>query len=1124
MDGAVALKGVHGDVLEQGEWTPGRSGVLALEPSQGAGPVLHHLRAEEDLLVHRGTLADLTTLSSPIPARGAAALLSIDLVVDPVGEPPAELDLLVLEFDGTGALRHRTHHGVGGPHLHVLQRDCTHYLVALRLRGQGAVRLRHLRVQSFAGSRLRELTGAAPARAVSGPVALHNLHGDLLQDGGWTAGRRSVFTLENRGGTTTVLRHLRPETDYLVHRGTMADFTALSTALPDQTSVQSLSIDLETSAAPGSEVEVHVSILEYDDTGEKTRVAVYGSGGPHLHLLGPDCAHHLVALRVSGVGEVELRHLRIQSHPGAVLPTEREWMAEQATAPVPDYARRALLEAAERLPTSNGSRYHRVRPYTVAVMGGPAAGDLLRGAFQETVELQPGQTDHGPDLGRADLLLFVDHGEGETAPWSPDQIEQALTAAQERGIPTACIGPSVPQGADDQKQAIQDRFDHVLAPEALPLGVDPRVSNPLGSFRAAADAVLFEGRRPTDPDRQADLEVLLESIVDSDVDLVAADDCFGDPAAALPLRFRHASTPPFPPAVARQVRKLFRHQATSSPSRAQDALRHGPAAELQAQGLSVLSTFSSDVFHAFPHVRFISVAEDLRELHAPVSRVDLAARLDGVRAVMTDQTVYDLADAVLQAVGLEPGRDGGRVLVLTDDPAGSSEDFDRQSYADAVLRAHTDFADDHALDEYCRQEGISYLAVWTAATDYGRHYLQDRINAFKVVDRDYVTQLVDAEDWDLARDPVHEYTERCGAVEHTVFSLAAHPASHWRQVIGGSSLPGGYAVDPLQVDFPVGRRFAPPAQGTEPDAPARLTVVIPVYNNGRYLLAMSLPRLHRHQLWPQMNVALVDDGSTDQETLEICTSLAQECPRISLHRFDDGGSGSASRPRNQGARAAATELVAFLDPDNEISPGGYDRLIEEYDALREAGTPVQFVGGHQVKVDGRSQRMGLHRPGTRQAQDVRREFFEQGRFPVISTQAAVMDRSLFTEDGLDFVEGAIGEDTLFGWEVVLTADAVAFSDAAHLIYYAGRAGSVTNLLDAGFFRKHLILEKERLQRLPRYGLLERYRTQHLDHYIQNWYRPRLEQVTAQDRAESEAVLAEILALYGPAASEQSAQD
>lgn len=1125
VEGPVALPGVTGDVLDEGQWTAGRRDSIELDHQDGAALVLHHLRSEEDLLVHRGTQSDLTTLTTRVPERGAAELLSIDLSARPGPEQAATLEVAVVEFDGTGAPLRTTHHGPGGPHLHLFGADCTHYLVALRLRGVGSVQLRHLRVQSHAGRALREITGTGSIRTLQGPVGLHNMHGEVAE-GQWTPGRRHVFSLETRDRSLSVIHHSEDQADYLIHRGSMADFAELTTSVPGLGSTRMLSIDLAVRSDPGSAAKVTVAVLEFDSSGTKTEVTFHGVGGPRLHALRPDSTHALIALRVMGRGALQLRHLRVQRHDTEVLPVDRAWMAERARTPLPDAVRRALLSAARALPTTSGSRRHAPRDCAIGLIGDDRAQELFDGSVRRIDRIRPGHVWPEESESMPDLVVWVAGREHESSQWQDDQLTEVLQTARDRGCPTVYLDTT---GTGLAKTGPWIHVDHLFSADPhrqtsgeadlpqgrvhdLPFAVNPRVAHPIGAFRSVGNGVLHDGGRPAEERRAQDLEMVLDSVVDSGVDLMVVDPHLNDTERALPGRFRSLSLGPMDRADTRALRKLFRHHVAGGTARLGGSLWDGDTAELQAQGLSVLSTFSSTVFHALPDVRSVSVPEDLGELDGPITPVELGARLDGIRRALSGHTVFDLVDHILSTVGLEPGQDNARVLVLADDVEQARPSVQRQTHQDLILRARADFQDATALDEFCRAESIAYLAPWSSATHYGEHYLQDRLNAFSFADCDYVTQLVDAADWQLGEHPVHEYTETCGVPEHTVFSLARQPASQWWAVQDGEELLDGYAADPYHVDWPVGRRFAVAPNQDAGGAP-RLTVVVPVFDNGRYLLSVSLPSLRRHRMWPQMEVALVDDGSSDPETVEICESLARECSNISLHRFDDGGSGSASRPRNQGARAATTDLVAFLDPDNEISPGGYDRLVETYEELNASGSSVQFVGGYQVKVDERSQVMGRHAKGVRVPEDIRAEFFHRGRFPLISTQAAVMDRTLFTERGLDFVEGAIGEDTLFGWEVVLTADRVAFTDRAHLLYYSGRDGSVTNVLDESFFRKHLILERARVQRLREYGLYRRYVDQHLEHYLENWYRPRLDRVRDQDQAACRAILAEIENLY-----------
>ena len=115
---------------------------------------------------------------------------------------------------------------------------------------------------------------------------------------------------------------------------------------------------------------------------------------------------------------------------------------------------------------------------------------------------------------------------------------------------------------------------------------------------------------------------------------------------------------------------------------------------------------------------------------------------------------------------------------------------------------------------------------------------------------------------------------------------------------------------------------------------------------------------------------------------------------------------------------------------------------------------------------------------------------------------------------LSFVEGAAGQDTLFGWELMLAAGTCAFTDAAHLIYYSERSDSITNAVSAGYFEKKLVMEEAQVRSLRENGIYDLYVEHHLENFIRGWYFKKMEQVVAEDRQRSEALLRQIVGLYG----------
>jgi glycosyltransferase involved in cell wall biosynthesis len=124
-----------------------------------------------------------------------------------------------------------------------------------------------------------------------------------------------------------------------------------------------------------------------------------------------------------------------------------------------------------------------------------------------------------------------------------------------------------------------------------------------------------------------------------------------------------------------------------------------------------------------------------------------------------------------------------------------------------------------------------------------------------------------------------------------------------------------------------------------------VSVVVPVYNPGRYiepcidsLLAQTMPA-------DELELVFVDDGSTD-ETPARLDRLAAEHPHVRvIHRENSGWSGT---PRNDGIEASSGEYIQFVDQDDLLGPEALERLYaraKEVDADVVIGRAVGFGRG-----------------------------------------------------------------------------------------------------------------------------------------------------------------------------------
>lgn len=93
----------------------------------------------------------------------------------------------------------------------------------------------------------------------------------------------------------------------------------------------------------------------------------------------------------------------------------------------------------------------------------------------------------------------------------------------------------------------------------------------------------------------------------------------------------------------------------------------------------------------------------------------------------------------------------------------------------------------------------------------------------------------------------------------------------------------------------------------------KVSIIIGLYNVAGFLEKKRLSCI-LHQSWRNIEIILVNDGSTDR-TPDICRQLKSEDPRILLIDKPNGGLGSA---RNAGLEVASGEYVWFYDVDDDV--------------------------------------------------------------------------------------------------------------------------------------------------------------------------------------------------------------
>ncbi|MBB4641621.1 glycosyltransferase family 2 protein [Rhizorhapis suberifaciens] len=129
----------------------------------------------------------------------------------------------------------------------------------------------------------------------------------------------------------------------------------------------------------------------------------------------------------------------------------------------------------------------------------------------------------------------------------------------------------------------------------------------------------------------------------------------------------------------------------------------------------------------------------------------------------------------------------------------------------------------------------------------------------------------------------------------------------------------------------------------EPSSPKELvSVVIPAYR-ATDTIGETLASV-RHQTHSALDITVVDDGSPDA-TPDLALAEASEDPRICVMQQKNAGVAAA---RNAGWKAAAADLIAFVDADDLWGP---NKIALQLKALREAGEEAGLAYTWYAKID-----------------------------------------------------------------------------------------------------------------------------------------------------------------------------
>lgn len=283
----------------------------------------------------------------------------------------------------------------------------------------------------------------------------------------------------------------------------------------------------------------------------------------------------------------------------------------------------------------------------------------------------------------------------------------------------------------------------------------------------------------------------------------------------------------------------------------------------------------------------------------------------------------------------------------------------------------------------------------------------------------------------------------------------------------------------------------------------KFSIIVSIYNNGEYLKNVCFSSLKKISIFNDIEIILVDDGSTDNSTIEIIKDLEKSYKNVKTYFFNDGGSGSPSRPRNMGAKLSTTNYITYLDPDNEAYGDGYTKLYNEitsdnYDLVIGEIIFKNHMGSRPNSyckefLNSNNNNPVLDNGG--------KDMLLKTNFSAQSIQACLIKKSFLVNNNLEMVFGGAGEDTLFFYELLVNSQKTkVINDIIH-IYHMSREDSITNDIDRSFFKKHLPVEMKKRNFLEKFGLLSQYIEKKHDFYFKHFIFIKLNNVIDESEKE-----------------------
>ena len=626
--------------------------------------------------------------------------------------------------------------------------------------------------------------------------------------------------------------------------------------------------------------------------------------------------------------------------------------------------------------------------------------------------------------------------------------------------------------------------------------INPVYNNPIGMHRTKqSEEVLFAGAwYKAFPERCADQRIMFDGVLKSHTTSAFFIDRFFTEKndSEFPREYHKYVYPGVSHSELQKLHKRIRWAINLNSIRDSYSMFANRTFELLANGNLIISNYSLGVNELLPTIFTINSSEEVVNILDKTSEKDkYNIQMAGIRTVLDKHTCFHRINEYLKPVNLDRPISVHEVLVVIEDEI-NKKDFSRQTYARKSF-CYKEELTNEKLSKY------KMIAWFGKNYRYEPFYLEDMINVFKYTTCSFVTKhsFVDKYLNIIQEGIEHDYTNEFNGKFCSVCWISDYDRNLLLDINNNSSKKIkhqqlGYASDRLNIY----KRECRELNGERNDY--KISLVIPLHNNANRFVLKGFESIKRSSLFEEIEILLINDASDFYNT-GILENIAEKFNNVKLINLPSPASGSASRPRNVGMSLSQAPYIAFMDPDDELINDGLHIL---YEKIIETKTKVCFGNSWLLKRE-----PYLWNPYRVYYKLARADVLEKGfkdyiakaEFMTPGISGILFDKDLCAKlEDKPFVDGAFAEDTFFMWKLMCLEVPMSMVNLPVYNYFAGMAGTVTNICGSSFFYRSALVIEPMKKWLEDNNLLDSYVNVRLEGYIEGWLFNKLKHVDPED--------------------------